>query len=608
MRRAQAPSRAAAAAAAATSNQPPPLAVEPFEAVPGRGYRLNRKQSVAVVRFITEMPEYLETHPEGVAYIVRRPLGQTPEASLDKLCDGLGGRRRSADGDSLQGPHGSWASTLVYYGKSGVVHTIGRGCSAPLLCPHMPNQMRHQQCELPSEDDPVPQAAIERAEAERNPQHVVKEATDSFYRAHRQHQCPHREQDYLNLGAADPKGCDGAVRLRTLPSGLSFLGCARYERGDKHRFIRVPPSVDKEYLKQLIDSDGAQLNDALEQPRTCLYLQSRWARAKTCPLEPSHVVQLVYAGQRNDSNCPVAIKAYSFKQPRLADYTVVVLIGTHTHPRAIRTLHLGKFRSRVLDILDNEPGTTRVALAAKIRDEIGLEPNSSALKHAVAEYKLSNNPLGEDQVGIMARMAAAAGGQQYVRKVVFGAVGGAHQNRPYSYVTFFLDQMVEIATTQRFFCADLSFKEFGRLARPANAARQWHLFSITCWNNRLKRTITLFKAAVIGECDDVYRELFGEFCVSAGCVDRRCRRCRVRWGGGRRRRSGRGSRLLHRAGAGSRSRVGATGGPGERGGRGARLPARVPRAHVSVRCQAAAGEGQGRARTCGCGCTPPPTA
>lgn len=85
MRRAQAPSRAAAAAAAATSNQPSPLAVEPFEAVPGRGYRLNRKQSVAVVRFITEMPEYLETPPEGVAYILRRPLGQTPEASLDKL-------------------------------------------------------------------------------------------------------------------------------------------------------------------------------------------------------------------------------------------------------------------------------------------------------------------------------------------------------------------------------------------------------------------------------------------------------------------------------------------------------------------------------------------
>lgn len=49
------------------------------------------------------------------------------------------------------------------------------------------------------------------------------------------------------------------------------------------------------------------------------------------------------------------------------------------------------------------------------------------------------------------------------------------------------------------------------MSRPAAADGQWHMFSITTWCERLQPTVTVFKAATIGESEGLYRELFGEF-------------------------------------------------------------------------------------------------
>lgn len=69
-------------------------------------------------------------------------------------------------------------------------------------------------------------------------------------------------------------------------------------------------------------------------------------------------------------------------------------------------------KSRVFDILANDPNSTRAEVVRKICEKLDLTPNSSALKHAYADYKLDHNPLGEDQVGVTALLAASAGTTQ----------------------------------------------------------------------------------------------------------------------------------------------------------------------------------------------------
>lgn len=377
--------------------------------------------------------------------------------------------------------------------------------------------MGNQPYRLPGDDeeDALLKAAIERAELERTPAFRTRADTIAFFRTHATNQCPFKEQDYGNLGGAPPKTCTGGLRLRRLPSGTWFLGCTEYRSERGHRFVRVPPSVDKELLGQLIeDPDAARTHT--DQPPTCLYMQPRWARSTTCPLETTNDIHLMPAGTHDDGTCDVRLTAYTFERESIKPYTIILLTGTHTHPRGIRALPKGALRSRLFQVLDREPHTTLAQLAATIRTEMSLEPSSSALKHAYADWKLEHNPLGEDQVAVMAQQAAEIGRTPYIRKCVFGARGGHSHNKPYSYVIFYLDEMMDIAVLQSCFCADLSFKDFNPLERPSDAEGEWHLFSVTAWCARLARTVTIFKAATIGECEEMYQDLFEELLREGG--------------------------------------------------------------------------------------------
>lgn len=71
--------------------------------------------------------------------------------------------------------------------------------------------------------------------------------------------------------------------------------------------------------------------------------------------------------------------------------------------------------------------------------------------------------------------------------------------------------MLEFAALQSSSCADLSFKDFDALTRPAAADGHWHMFSITTWCERLQRTVTVFKVAAIGESEGLYRKSFCQF-------------------------------------------------------------------------------------------------
>lgn len=66
-----------------------------------------------------------------------------------------------------------------------------------------------------------------------------------------------------------------------------------------------------------------------------------------------------------------------------------------------------------------------------MKDQLGLQISSCAVKHILAEQQFSLNPLGEDQVGVIARLAASAGSTQYIRKIIFGPNGGNHNEAAY---------------------------------------------------------------------------------------------------------------------------------------------------------------------------------
>lgn len=240
-------------------------------------------------------------------------------------------------------------------------------------------------------------------------------------------------------------------------------------------------------------------------------MESRWARLRTYPLLTTDNVALVPAGNDPDGACPVGLRLYTFTRPSLQQYTILLLEGTHTHPRGIRAIRKGELRSRVFHLLAQDPLSTRAEVARRIRDSMQLEPSSAAIRHAYADYRLTNNPLREDQVGVMARAAAAAGGPSYIRKTLFCGRGGEHHDTPYSYVIFHLDTIIDVAALHRSFCADLSFKDFDAHTRPEREQGEWHMFSITAWSHRLHKTVSVFKAAVIGECEDVYEQLLSEF-------------------------------------------------------------------------------------------------
>ena len=65
--------------------------MEPFEAAPPRGFRLNRKVYVKTVRHLDDMPMYLPTNRDGVAFVYHCNEGETAESAMDRLCDRLGG-------------------------------------------------------------------------------------------------------------------------------------------------------------------------------------------------------------------------------------------------------------------------------------------------------------------------------------------------------------------------------------------------------------------------------------------------------------------------------------------------------------------------------------
>lgn len=85
-------------------------------------------------------------------------------------------------------------------------------------------------------------------------------------------------------------------------------------------------------------------------------------------------------------------------------------------------------------------------MARRIWDSMQLEPNSAVIRHANANYQLANNPLGEDQVMVMAQEAAAFGGAPCIRKTMYCGPGGEHDDAPYSYVVFHLKSMIDGAT------------------------------------------------------------------------------------------------------------------------------------------------------------------
>jgi len=67
----------------------------------------------------------------------------------------------------------------------------------------------------------------------------------------------------------------------------------------------------------------------------------------------------------------------------------------------------------------------------------------ATIHHAWSDHRLANNPLWEDRVVVMNRLADSAEGPQYIRKVVFGARSHDHPDCPFSYATFYLYIMME---------------------------------------------------------------------------------------------------------------------------------------------------------------------
>lgn len=485
--------------------------VEPFLNRAGKGYMLNRKTYVRSVRHLSEMPMYLQTDPGGIVYILKQPPAAGIETTLERLCDRLGGQTGATPSSLQCGSRGTWKATLTFYGKQERVLVRGRGCAAPLVCPNMPPAVKNRAYKMPDEEDDIIAAAAAHAELQRNPAYIKRASTTAFYHAHANDPCPYTKQDYDNLGQAQPRACPGKPTLRRYRSSDAFfIGCSAWEANEPgHRFLRLPESVDPEHLDMLLTNDGRDPNQADHPPAGCLYMQPRWARSRTCPFEADHHLSLVWSGSNPTGKCPVKLLAYCFdNNEALKDNIILALHGEHTHPRAVPMLHLGKFRSRVFTMLDEDPTSTKAMLARRVKDQLGLQPSSSAVKHILAEHKLSFNPLGEDQVRVMARLAASAGSTQYIRKIVFGAKGGNRNEATYHYVTFFLDDLMDIAALHGSFMADMSYKDF----TTTDDHGDWHLFSITVWSHRLKRTLTVLKDACIGECEDLYRELIDEFC------------------------------------------------------------------------------------------------
>lgn len=134
--------------------------MQPFESAPSRGYRLNRKVYVREVRHLDDMPLYLATNPGGIAYIYRCHDGTNAEAATDRLCDRLGGGPIADPSLSAgagartgkRGSHGIWTSNIVFYGKSETARSSSRACSAPLVCPNMPEHLRVAPYALPESD------------------------------------------------------------------------------------------------------------------------------------------------------------------------------------------------------------------------------------------------------------------------------------------------------------------------------------------------------------------------------------------------------------------------------------------------------------------------
>jgi len=124
--------------------------MEPFEAAPARGYRLNRKVFGAEIHHLDDMPMYLRTHIDGVAYMYHCNDGEAAESATDRLCDRLGGASLaepslSADAGAKarkRGSHGTWISNVSFYGKVEQARTSSRTCAAPLVCPNMPVHLR----------------------------------------------------------------------------------------------------------------------------------------------------------------------------------------------------------------------------------------------------------------------------------------------------------------------------------------------------------------------------------------------------------------------------------------------------------------------------------
>jgi len=290
--------------------------MEPFEAAPPRGFRLNHKVYVKTVRHLDDMAMYLPTIRDGVAFVYYCNEGETAETAIDRLCDRLGGAAHAepslitGTGTKTQrrGSHGTWSSSIVFYGKLETAHTSSRTCAAPLVCPNMPEDLRLAPYTMPDDDadDALLTAAIERAKLERSPAYKAKQQTCSFYRAKAASPCPFVHQNYAQLGTTTPNPFTGTLRLRPLHSGQWFFGCTAYENEHGHRFVLVPPSVNLEMLSNLIENPGVA-NSPSDPPATCLYMESRWARHHTCPLEPELGVRLLPCGSISDGSCPVRV-------------------------------------------------------------------------------------------------------------------------------------------------------------------------------------------------------------------------------------------------------------------------------------------------------------
>jgi len=176
--------------------------MEPFEAAPARGYRLNRYVFAAEIHHLDGMPMYLRTHIDGVAYVYYCNDGETAESATDRLYDGLGGASLaepslSSDAGAKalkRGSHGSWISHVSFHGKVEQARTSSRTCAAPLVCPNMHVHLRtvpYAVTTYDAEDENLT-AAIANAELERSPSYRAKQQTLSFFRSRAAMPCPHQ--------------------------------------------------------------------------------------------------------------------------------------------------------------------------------------------------------------------------------------------------------------------------------------------------------------------------------------------------------------------------------------------------------------------------------